>query len=262
MEKRGNRVLALASVMLSVGLLFAAFAVVWLTPRDASPAGAQQSGDNASKPSQITVRGSGSISAKPDTLIMNVGTTIQDTTVKAAQDKVASTITAMSDKLKAAGIEDKNYRTVQFNVEPVMDYGTPDRGGATGLPKLTGFRVTSIIEITFNDPARAPQVLDDLVAAGANTVYNVGYTFADPAQLAKQAYDEAVKDAQSRAERLAGLSNMTLGKVVSVTEASANTPTFGYDVGGKGAAGGAQIIYPGQQNVGVDVIVTYEASSK
>jgi hypothetical protein len=37
---------------------------------------------------------------------------------------------------------------------------------------------------------------------------------------------------------------MKLGRVVSVTEASAGTPTFGYDAGGKGAGGGAQIVYP------------------
>lgn len=261
MEKGSNRVLALGSVVLSVGLLFAAFAVVWLTPREAAPTQAQ-SGDTANKPTQITVRGNGSIGAKPDTLVMNVGTTVQESTVKAAQDKVASAISAMTEKVKAAGIEEKNYRTVQYNVEPVMDYGTPDRGGAMNLPKLIGFRVTNIMEVTFSDPARAPQVLDDLVAAGANTIYNVGYTFADPSHLVKQAYDKAVKDAESRAIRLADLSNMKLGKVVSVTEAAANMPSYGYGGGEKGAAGSAAMIYPGQQSVGVDVIVTYEATTK
>ncbi|MFL5735159.1 MAG: SIMPL domain-containing protein [Chloroflexia bacterium] len=68
---------------------------------------------------------------------------------------------------------------------------------------------------------------------------------------------ETVKDGQSKAGKLAGLSNMKLGKIVNVTEASANIPGPVYDAaqGGKGGGG----IVPGQQTVQVDLVVTYEA---
>jgi uncharacterized protein YggE len=261
MKSGNNRVLALASVALSVAMILSAFAVVWLAPRNASPASAQNNeNSDAGKVPQITVRGSGSVSAKPDLLVVNVGASYQESTIKATQTKVSAAMDAIAVKLKAAGIEEKDYRTVQYTVEPVMDYGSANDKGMMGVPKLTGFRVTSMLEITFRDPLKAPDLLDQMVSAGANTVYNVGYTFSNPDRLSQQAYEKAVKDAETRATRLAGLSNLTLGRVVSVTEANASVPgPIYYDKGGLGAGGASGPMFPGQQSVQVDVIVTYEA---
>ena len=259
MKSANSRVLALATVALSVAMILTAFAVVWLAPRNATPASAQNNDSGTGKVPQITVRGSGTISAKPDMLVVNVGASYQEGSVKATQAKVTAALEAMIAKLKAAGIEEKDYRTVQFTVEPVMDYGTVTEKGGVGVPKLVGFRVMSMLEVTFRDPSKAPDVLDELVTAGANTVYNVGYTFSNTEALAEQAYEKAVKDAETRATRLASLSKLTLGKVISVTEANANVPgPVYYDKGGMGAGGGAVQMYPGQQNVQVEVIVTYE----
>src|SRR5687768_8135141 len=252
MKRESSRILAFVSVAASVALLLAAFATIWLAPRAASPAAAQNDTD---KPSQITVRGSGSVTAKPDSLVMSVGANVQDTTIKAAQDKVAAIVTRMTERLKAAGIEDKDFRTSQYSVETVMDFGSNPKEGA--LQQVIGFRVVNMLEITFRDPALAPQVLDEMVSAGANSIYSGGYTFADYASLQKQAYDKALKDAQDRASRLASLSGLTLGKIVSVSE-SGVTPLIGvYDKVGLGGASGP--IYPGQSNVGIDLVVTYEA---
>jgi uncharacterized protein YggE len=257
MKTGNNRTFALVSVALSVAMLLGVFAVVWLVPREASTASAQSQGDGTKVP-QITVRGSGSISAKPDMLVVNVGASYQESTVKGSQSKVSAAMDAVVEKLKAAGIAEKDYKTVQYSVEPVMDYGNGMEKGGMGVPKLTGFRVTSMIEVTFRDPLKAPDVLDQLVSAGVNTIYNVGYTFSDPEALAQQAYEKAVKDAEARATRLAGLSKLTLGRVIDVTESGANLPGPVYDKG-MGAGGGVGMMYPGQQSVQVDVIVTYEA---
>jgi len=257
MKSENSRLLAGVSIMASTAFALAAFSLVWLSPREASTAKAQS--ENV-KPSQITVRGSGSISVKPDTLVMTVGASIQDATVKAAQTQVTAVIDAIEAKLKAADVEEKDYKTIQYNVEPVMDYGSsPEKGGA-GTPKLVGFRIVNMLEVTLRDTSKAPELLDQLTSAGVNTIYNISYTFADADSLSKQAYDKAVKDAEERATRLAGLSNMTLGRIISVTEPSANQPGIIYGEMGKGAGGGG--VFPGQQNIQIDVIVSYEATAK
>ena len=260
-ENSNGKLFAGISLAVSALMVFGAFTLVWLAPRDAAPAAAQDRQEQV-KVSEITVRGSGTVNAKPDALVVNVGASMQADTVKEAQAQVSAVIDAMTAKIKEAGVEEKDYRTVQYNVEPVMDYGTGSEKGGAPLPKLIGFRVVNMMEVTFRDPAKAPEVLDELVSAGANTVYNVGYTFSNPDRLSNEAYDKAVKDAEARAARLAGLSQMELGKVVSVTEASANTygPVFDKGTGYGGGAAGP--FYPGQQSVTVDVIVTYEATAK
>jgi uncharacterized protein len=253
-----SRFLAIVGAAVVVAFVSAALAIAWVLPRSTNTASAQANTDGA-RPSQITVRGSGSINAKPDTLRMDVGVILQSNTVKDAQSSVSTVMDEMLSRLKAAGIDEKDYRTSQYSVEPVMDYsGGGDKGSQTAPPKLTGFRVTNMLQITLRQPARAPEVLDSLVSAGANTIFNVGYTFADPDALTKQAYAGAVQDAEAKAGKLAGLSNMKLGKIVSVTEASANIPGPVYDSLAAGKGGGA--IVPGQQAVQVDVVVTYEAT--
>jgi uncharacterized protein YggE len=261
--------LAGISLGLSTLLVLGAFMVVWLAPRDAASANAQNAqnppaanqGQADADSSEITVRGSGIVHARPDALVVQVGVNMQADTVKEAQDKASSAIAAMTDRIKAAGIEESDYRTIQYTIEPVMDYGTADKNGIAQAPRLIGFRVINMIEITFKNVAEAPAVLDQLVAAGANTVYNVGYIISDPERLYNDAYDKAVRDAEARGTRLAALSGMELGRVISVTEASANIPGPVYDKG-PSMGGGAGPFYPGQQSVSVDVIVTYEAAAK
>lgn len=266
--KSNNRFLALGSVVLSTALLLAAFAVVWLVPREAAPAGAQDVQPTATataapkveaeQPSTITVRGTGSVSAKPDMLVMVVGASIQAPTVKEAQDQVNTIIDAINAQLKANGVEEKDYRTVQYNVEPVMDYAD-----GKGQPRLIGFRVTNTLEITFRDLAKAPAILDALTGAGANTIYSSGFAIADAQSLYEQAYEKAVDDAEARAQRLADTSGQKLGKLVSITEGGATTTGPVYDKGGAGmGAGGGTAIFPGQQAISADVVVTYEADTK
>ena len=266
--KATNKFLALGSVALSTALLLAAFAVIWLMPREAAPAGAQdnqatstptaaaQAG--AEKPGTITVRGTGSVNAKPDTLVVNVGANIQADTLKEAQAQVNTIMDAITAQLKAAGVDEKDYRTIQYSVEPVLDYGD-----GKNQPSLNGFRVVSMIEVTLRDLTKAPEILDALTTAGANSIYNSGFAIADPAGLYQQAYEKAVADAEMRAQRLADMSGQKLGKLVSISEGSAHTSGPVYDKGGAGmGAGGGVAIYPGQQAVSADVVLTYEASEK
>lgn len=267
MESRNNtnRILALIGVgllvaVLATAALLAAFLPAgWLTARrDASASAAPiEQPVTAAEPSvPISVRGSGIINARPDTMKMNVGVSIQESTVKAAQTKVTEVIEAMTARLQAANVEEKDYRTAQYSVEPVMDY--PTEKGQAAAPRLIGFRVTSMLEITLRDTARGPELLDALTTAGANTIYNVSYTFAEPALIEQQAYDMAVKDAEARATKLAGLSGLKLGRIVSISEPStvAGSPLIAEKGMGAGGAG----FYAGQQSVQVDVIVTYDSA--
>jgi uncharacterized protein YggE len=257
MKPSNNRILAIASVTLSALLILGAFTVIWLQPRSATPASAQSTDQTTSKPSQITVVGSGSISVAPDTVKLTVGYADQETTVADAQSKVDGVMAAITAKLTAANISDKDYRTVQYSVDPVMDYNNTAKGG-NGT--LSGFRVTNILEITLHDPSQAASLLDSLVSAGANTVYGVTFSVSNSGALTQQAYDQAMQDAKSRAQKIADLSNMTLGKIVSVSENSAATPIM-YDTKSAGMGGGANIA-PGQQTIQATLVVTYEANAK
>jgi uncharacterized protein YggE len=256
MNTQSNRLMGVLGGAVAVALVLAALLLAWTWGQSGGPARAQTP---ATAGSQITVRGSGTVNATPDLLKLTVGAAIQDSTVAAAQDRVTAITEALVARLQAAGIEAKDYRTAQYNVEPVMDYGS--KGEPNAAPQLIGFRVTNLLELTLRAPEKAPALLDSLVAAGANTLYVQGYTFSDPAALRQAAYEAAMADAATSAARLASLSGLTLGTVVSVSDAGATGPVLPVDKGGMGGGSAAMgAVYPGQQTVQVDVVVTYAAA--
>jgi uncharacterized protein YggE len=259
MKPASNRTLVLVSAAVSVLLILGAFTLSWLLPRDPAPASAQSNGDqSANKPSQISVVGTGSIVVTPDVVKIVAGVSQQEATVTDAQAKVDTTMAAITAKLKEAGIAEKDYRTAQYSVEPVMNFDNPTKAQPNGT--LAGFRVVNMLEVTVHDASQAASLIDSMVSAGANTIYGINYSVSNPEALQQQAYDQAIQDAKSRAEKLASLSNQSLGKIVSVSESSAGVPMPVYDK--STAMGGGAGIAPGQQTIQTALVVVYEASAK
>lgn len=282
-----NRLKALLGTVAGVALLLAAFLVVWLVPREAgvgnagsgpggtggsvastgraggtqlSNASAQEDkvqgvGVGVSDQPRISVRGSGVVSVRPDMANLQVGVSIQDPSLEAAQTEAATKMEALVQQLRAAGIDEKDINTTQYNVEPVMDY----RDGQS--PTVTGFRVTNIVEVKIRDLSKASKLIDDLVKSGANTIYGLNFGFSDPSAVMKQAREAAVKDAREKAEQLAALNGVTLGSVLVVDDGGSNVPgpvieaKMASDAMAQNAA--LPPINPGQQEVRVEVSVVY-----
>ena len=286
MDSDRNKLTVILGTVAGVALLLAAFLVVWLVPREAGVTGAtgnSTSGgsvtsvgrtggsqlNNASAQEgkvdgtgisvgdqpRISVRGSGAVSARPDMASLQIGVSIQNPSLDAAQSEAASKMDALVQQLKDAGIDEKDINTTQYNVEPVMDY----RDGQS--PTVTGFRVTNVVDVKVRDLSKASKLIDGLVKSGANTIYGLSFGFSDPSALMKQAREAAVKDAREKAEQLAVLNGVALGSVLVVDDAGANlpTPAFETKVANSMAQDASALppINPGQQEVRVEVSVVY-----
>ena len=114
------------------------------------------------------------------------------------------------------------------------------------------------------DLDRLSDVLDDAIAAGGDAmrVNNVSFTVDEPEQYMAQAREQAMNDARARAEQLAELAGVTLGRARSISESTVATPFF--ERGGPVAfAAVAQAapptpISPGETEVSLMVFVVYE----
>ena len=80
--------------------------------------------------------------------------------------------------------------------------------------------------VKIQPPDAASHVLAIIVATGgdATRINSVSYSIEDDSQLVKDARARAFQDAKNRAEQYAQLSGLTLGKVISISEASGATP--------------------------------------
>lgn len=99
------------------------------------------------------------------------------------------------------------------------------------------------------------------VVAGANAISGVNFAVEDPRALGNEAREKAIQDARDRAQAMAAILGVELGKPVLMTELSGGVPVarlYGDGVGGGGVEDVAPAITPGTFSVSVSVQVVYE----
>ena len=119
------------------------------------------------------------------------------------------------------------------------------------------------VNVTLHDISTVGEVIDDAVKAGANLSNGITFQLSDENQGVNQALGDAVANARSKAETLAGAGGSQLGEVVSIQESSyGSTPPIYY---GREAMGGAVAdastpIQPPTLETQVSVTVTWALS--
>ncbi len=201
----------------------------------------------------ITVTGTGTVSGTPDMVQVSVGVVTQNANVQDAVSANAAQMNALISALKAEGISEKDIQTSNFNVS-LQTVSKPVAAGSTQESETT-YMVNNQLTVTLHDVSKLGDLMDKLVAAGANNIYGVNFGISDTSQLEDQARAKAVQDASSKAQSLAKLEGVTLGSVVSVSETS-GYPGPVYPAAA-GLGGGGTPIQPGQLQVSVSLQVTY-----
>lgn len=210
----------------------------------------------ASWPATVSVNGTGSVSVTPDAATISVGVNIVETNLSEAQAKATSQMTAVLDALKAAGIDEKDIQTSNYSVYIMQNYDN------NGFPaEITGYQVNNQVNVTVRELDKLGDILDQVVAAGANSIYGITYMATDVEDAASQARASAVTNAKTKAEELAAAAGATLGRIVSISESY--SPSVMPEMYGGGRAGGdsAKSSVPFQSGgtlVQVDVSITWE----
>ncbi len=207
----------------------------------------------------ISVTGQGKVLGKPDVAKLTLGVKAEADTVQKARDQAAVSLDGIVKSLKNNGVADKDMQTQQLNIQPQYDYNDGER-------KLRGFQVTNILNVTLRDINKTSQVVDDAVKAGGNdtTIDGLAFTIDNPEDLKKQAREEAVADAKSKAETLAQVAGVGLGAAMNIYE---NTyapyaPVYYETRSAEGAiaapdSGGPTPIQPGELDITVEVGITW-----
>ena len=199
----------------------------------------------------VSVSGVGTATVVPDTASVQLGVTVTEDTLTAAQASASTQMQAIIDSLTAAGIEEKDIQTSSYYVSVVQNYDS------NGNPsEVTSFQVQNQVNVVIRDISNVGDVLDGAVAAGANTIYGVNFYVDDSTAAASQARVLAVQDAHQRAQELAEAAGMSLGPVVSITEGYSSGPVYGR--GGHAGAAPSTPIQAGTSTVEVDVTVVYQ----
>lgn len=162
----------------------------------------------SNKSEAFTVTGEGTVSIKPDIATVMVGVQSQGATVKAVQDNLNTAINAVSEAVKKTGVDNKDIKTSNYNVNPNYDYNN-------GTQRITGYQASSNLTIKVRDIEKANSVVDAATAAGANTIGGITFDVDDKTKAEDDARKLAVADAKAKAELAAKTTGFTLGKIIN-----------------------------------------------
>jgi uncharacterized protein YggE len=183
-----------------------------------------------------SVTGTGEFEAKPDIARITVGSESQAPSAADATQATTTKIAAIIAAIKQAGVLDKDVQTAQLSVysEQVapppyppspMPAAAPGKGATSSLPvppPLPQFvyRATNTVSVTIRQLDRAGAIIGAAFTAGANQAGGIQFDVENHQPLEDQARAKAVLDATHRAQELARLTNVKLGRILSVTEGS------------------------------------------
>ena len=207
------------------------------------------------KSTTINMSAEGKVSAKPD--IAEVCFSVVTTGKEAAkvQEENDKKMAKVIDFLKSKGIAESDIQTANYNLYPQYNYNT----GAEPAP-ISGYTLNQAVTAKIRDLKAVSGIMGSLTSQGVNQIDNVAYSIDDPNALKAEAREKAVESAKQKAEELAKRLGARLGKVTSYYEDPNYYPPMYsgmYDSRGMGAGGGSPV-QPGEQDIFVNVTLTFE----
>jgi uncharacterized protein YggE len=171
----------------------------------------------------ILVTGEGKVTVAPDLAQVRGGVTVRAASVREAVDTNSRNMTAIINKLVEAGINRKDVQTSQFSVQPVYP-SQPSYDSAHTAQKPIGYNVSNQVVVKIRTVDKVADILDLMIAAGANNVWDLEFLVSDPSKALDEARRSAIADARHKAELYANAAGVELGPVVSVNEQGTAAP--------------------------------------
>jgi uncharacterized protein len=204
----------------------------------------------------IEISGEGSVSAAPDFARVTLGVT---TTAKDAREAMAAnakSANALVQFIKSEGVAPADIETSGLSISPMFAQQSP--AGQANAPTITGYSVTDNVTVIVRDIPRLGALLDGAVAAGANTIFGIGFGENDPSALLDKARPLAVADARRKAEIFAAAAGAKIGRLMELTEEGGPRPVaFAARAYAQGAAAPTPI-EAGEDNLRVTVTARFE----
>jgi len=145
-------------------------------------------------PAAISVSGEATVSVPPDLALVEGGVTSEAKTAREASDANNAAMGKVLQALKGAGIEAKDVQTSRLSLQP---QSAPNRSGP---PAIVGYRASNRVTIRVRDVTKVANVIDTLVAAGANDIGGINFMVSQASKLLDEAREQAVADARRKAE--------------------------------------------------------------
>ncbi len=203
---------------------------------------------------RLDVAATGEVSRVPDIAIISAGVVTRAATASAALQQNAARMERVRAALQRAGIAARDIQTSNINLNP--EY----RHVENQPPRLTGYSASNNVNVRFRNIAATGQILDALVAEGANQINGPNLTIDKPEEALDEARTRAIAAGRARAELYARALGMRVVRLLAVSEP---TGFRGGEIVVTGsrmgmAADASTKIDPGEQQLQVTLSMTFE----
>jgi uncharacterized protein YggE len=200
----------------------------------------------------IWVSGEGEVTVTPDLATLSLGITAQAASVAEAQSQATEAMNSVMAALTDSGVEEEDIQTQYFSIYPVTRWDDEENEEV-----VVGYRVTNMVTAKIREIDNADSIIDAVVAAGGDyiRINNISFSVDDPSPYYEEVRQEAMADAIDKAEQLADLAGVELGKPTYISEGTIYPPVIYRDVVMEGSA--PTPISPGEIELTLTVQVVY-----
>ncbi len=163
----------------------------------------------------ITVKGVGSVSAKPDYIVLSFSIEGKDKDYEKAMERAARKLDLLEAAAERVGFEKGALKTVSFSVNTQYENVKDAEGIFQRV--FAGYDCVYRMKLSFDhDGKRLAAVLTAIADSGADPELNISFTVKDPAKVSEELLESASANARKKAEALCRASGVELGQLVSI----------------------------------------------
>ncbi len=211
----------------------------------------------------FSVTGEAKRVAIPDVARFTVGVTSKGKSdLGSIQKGVNKTMDTIVQYLKEQGVEEKDIKTIQYDVSPQYsyppckyDYSVSPAEWICPPVDIIGYSVAQQAEVTIRNFEKIAEILGGVVEQGANDVSSLTFELEHPEELQNEARAEAIEKARQQAQSIAKAGKFRIGTLDSVIDNKAPYDSYGYERMAYSSA--ASSVQPGTQEISSSVTLRY-----
>jgi uncharacterized protein len=214
----------------------------------------------------ISVTGSGTVFAVPDTARVTFTVQEQAEGAAGAQEVAAQKVNAALDLLEDLAIDDADIKTTNYNVYP--EYSTIRPCFGDFCPdyerEIIGYVATQTVQITIRDTEQVGEIMRRLGNTGISSLSGPDFVVDDMDRYHEEARALAIQDARDQAKVLAENLGVRLTRVSGFWENTGPHYEYAYDMRAYGLGGASDMpptipeIPVGENEILVTVTISYE----
>lgn len=211
-------------------------------------------GDSFLPARTITVLAEGKAVVSPDVAKISFSVVSEGVSPEKIAEENNKKMTGALDFVKSQGIDEKDIKTTQYNLQPRYVYDEKPRRSY-----ISGYELTQTVSVKIRELEKVGKILAGLPELGINQIGSISFEVDEPEKYLTEARNRAFEKAKEKAATMAEQNGVRLGKIINFGE-NHGVPTPLYKTFGdiEAAALTVPSIQPGTQEVVVNVNITYE----